>query len=285
MQINGDFYLNNKPVVSCAHLNLSMIDLNDHARLLQFYRPSALHVRMRVYRMDTDTTTLLPLKRQVQRFNLKFTREGKIKEISDTVPVTRQWIFAYDNNHRMIRKTVYSTEQVVEREEHYEYNVADQLYLTRTIDYTKNEPHEKHLILMEIDNHLRELTVDAAAEIPCLFYTHKIEYDDNGLENKHLVYDINDVFLTGHSYFYNPDETISDCFELDAEGVPTSHSSFTYNEYGDPISKTLRNRQTVKNEYLYIYDKMGYWNEMHHVKNGELKWIFERQIFFYSEGW
>ncbi len=55
-----------------------MIDLNDHERLMQFYRPSALNVRMRVYRMETDATTLLPVKRQVQRFNLYFTRQGKI---------------------------------------------------------------------------------------------------------------------------------------------------------------------------------------------------------------
>ena len=262
-----------------------MIDLNDHERLMQFYRPSALNVRMRVYRMETDATTLLPVKRQVQRFNLYFTRQGKIKEIIDAEPVTRQWVFAYDKNDRMTRKTLYSTEQIVEGEEHYEYNESDQLYLTRSLDYTGEEPIEKHLILMEIDHLFRELTIDAGAEIPCLFYTHKIDYYDNGLENKHLVYDINDVFLRGHSYFYNDDDSLRDSFELDAEGRPLSHSTFTYNEHGDQTSRTVRNHTLVKNEYHYTYDKMGYWNEMHHIKDGELKWLFERQIFFYSEGW
>jgi len=263
-----------------------MIDLNNTQRVMRFYRPKALNVRMRVYQMQTDAATLLPTKQLKQRFNMYFTRQGKLKEIIDTEPNLRQWVFSYNQSHRLTHKTLYSEEQVVLTEDHYAYNREDIMYYTRTIDYQEAEPVERHHLFMQPDEHVHELVIDPSQEVCGLYYTHHIENDATGREIKRLTYGNENEFINGFALFYNEAGQVKDRFNLNHQGKPVSHTSFEYNEHGDRELKVERSpKKKNTHQYNYTYDAMGYWNEMHHLKNGELKWIIERQIFFYNEGW
>ena len=260
-----------------------MIDLNDHNRLMRFYRPKALNVRMRVYCMKTDAATLLPAKKMVQRFNLYFTRMGKLKEIVDAQPTLHQWIFAYNKQHQLTRKTLYTDEQIVTTEVFYKYNAADELFHTQTFDYSQDEPKERLHFFIQPDNDVHEIVCEPSNETFGIYNTHKIEHDHFGREIKRMVYGSDDAFLNGYALFYDRKGRLKERFNLNSEGLAMNQLSFKYNNKGDREQKIERHpKETITHQYVYTYDDMGYWNEMHHLKNGELKWIFERQIFFYQ---